>query len=376
MKSTYIFNTRATKRKALALSIALSMFSTVLMAKNAIEITDEQIDNLGIQMGKLESVSQQPLLTAPAKVVIPSAHEYIVSASQAGLISRLHASAGERVKKGTLLAQINSPELLALQGRYLKALSALNLAVVTHQRDKKLLKEGVIASRREQETLSLYNAAVLDVNEAQQLLEIAGMAADDINHLKDTHQLNSALSVHAPISGVVIERMAVAGTRVDMLAPLYRIADLSELWLEISIPQERLNDIGIGNQVIIENTQISAKISLLGQSVNPDNQTVVARAIIEGDHTGIRPGQRVNIQIIQDSDSGLFKIPNTAIAQNEGKSFVFVRTPKGFSVNSVEVVGKQDNQSTVTGNFTGNEDIATQGAVALKANWLGLGSEE
>ncbi|SJM91366.1 efflux RND transporter periplasmic adaptor subunit [Crenothrix polyspora] len=377
MKATYILNTQMTQRKMLALTVLLAAFSTTAMAENnTIDINAEQINNLGIQMGKLEAVNQQPLLTAPATVVIPSAHEYIVSASQAGLISRLHSSVGENVKKGALLAQINSPELLALQGRYLKTLSALNLAVVTHERDKKLLKEGVIASRREQETLSLYNAAVLDVNEAQQLLEIAGMTAIDINQLKATHQLNSALRVHAPISGTVIERMAVAGTRVDMLAPLYRIADLSELWLEISIPQERLSDINIGNQVVIENTSLNAKISLLGQSVNPDNQTVIARALIQADHTGIRPGQRVNIQIIQDSDSSLFKIPNTAIAQNEGKSFVFVRTPKGFSVNAIDIVGKQDSQSTVTGDFTGNEDIATQGAVALKANWLGLGGKE
>jgi cobalt-zinc-cadmium efflux system membrane fusion protein len=377
MKATYFLNMHMTRLKVLALAILLTAFSTTVMAeKNTIDITAEQINNLGIQMGKLEAVSQQPLLTAPATVVIPSAHEYIVSASQAGLISRLHSSVGDNVKKGALLAQINSPELLALQGRYLKTLSALGLASANHQRDKKLLHEGVIASRRELETLSLYNAAVLDVNEAQQLLEIAGIPASGIKQLKADHQLNSALSIYAPISGVVIERLAVAGTRVDVLAPLFRIADLSELWLEINIPQERLNDVQVGHTVWVENTQISAKISLLGQSVNPENQTVIARAVIQGDHQGIRPGQRVNIQIIQDSDNSLFKIPNTAIAQNEGKAYVFARTPKGFSVNAIEVVGKQDDQSTITGAFTGNEDIATQGAVALKANWLGLGSAE
>jgi cobalt-zinc-cadmium efflux system membrane fusion protein len=376
MNPIYTLNTHTAKYKVLALFILLSVFSVSSMAENTIEISPEQINNLDVQLGKLESASQIPLLTAPAKVVIPSEHEYIVNASQSGLISRLHASVGDRVKKGSLLAQINSPDLLALQGRYLKTISALNLATVNYQRDKKLLKDGVIAARREQETLSLYNAAILDVNEAQQLLEIAGMSGNDIKQLKNTHQLNSALNVHAPISGVVIERMVVAGTRVDMLAPLYRIADLNELWLEINIPQERLSDINVGNQVWIENTQVSAKISLLGQSVNPENQTIMARAILQGDHTGIRPGQRVNIQIIQPSDNDTFKVPNTAIAQNEGKSFVFIRTPKGFNVSTITVVGKQDNYSTITGDFTGNEDIAVKGAVALKANWLGLGSAE
>ncbi len=376
MKSTDTLNRRMTQCTARALAILVSVSSFVAMADNSIELSAEQINNLGVQMGKLEAASQIPLLTAPAKVTIPPEHEYIVSASQAGLISRLHGAAGDRVKKGALLAQINSPELLALQGRYLKAISALNLATASYQRDKKLLKEGVIATRREQETLSQYNAAVLDLNEVQQLLEIAGMSASDIKQLKETHQLNSALSIHAPISGVVIERMAVAGTRVDVLAPLYRIADLDELWLEINIPHERLDDINVGNQVWIENTNINAKISLLGQSVNPENQTILARAIIQSDHADIRPGQRVNIQVIQASDNTAFNVPNTAIAQNEGKAFVFIRTPKGFSIRPITVVGKQDDQSTITGDFTGNEDVAIKGAVALKANWLGLGSEE
>ena len=376
MKLMNTFNASAMLGKALACYILLSVFSIAVAAGNSVEISPEQINNLGVQIGKLEAASQVPILTAPATIVIPPAHEYIVSASQAGLISRLHAGIGERVNKGGLLAEMNSPELLALQGRYLKALSTLSLATANHQRDRKLLQEGVIASRREQESRSLYNAAVLDVNEVQQLLVIAGMPAKSVKQLKDGHQLNSALHVYAPISGVVIERLAVAGTRVDVLAPLFRIADLSELWLDINIPQERLADIKVGHTVWLENSQISAKISMLGQSVNPENQTVSARAIIQGNHDGIRPGQRVNIQVIQASDGNLYSVPNTAIAQNEGKSYVFIRTAKGFAVHEITVVGKQGNVSTISGDFVGNEELATQGAVALKATWLGLGSEE
>lgn len=376
MNPPFFQNTYTASPKAIIFALVLSVSSSLAMAENSFEISPEQINNLGVQLGKLESASQQPILTAPAKITIPPEHEYIVSAPQAGLISKLHSSVGDHVKKGVMLAQLNSPELLALQGRYLKALSTLNLAAANHQRDKKLLHEGVIASRREQETLGLYNAAVLDVNEIQQLLAIAGMSANAIQQLKANHQLNSSLRIRAPISGVVLERMAVAGTRVDILAPLYRIANLAELWLEINIPQERLADIQVGHTVWLENTRISAKITLLGESVNPENQTLVARAVIQGGHKDIRPGQRVNIQIMQDTDNTLYSIPNTAIAQHEGNAYVFVRTAKGFSVNEVDVVGKQGDTSTVSGDFNGSENIATHGAAALKANWLGLGGNE
>jgi cobalt-zinc-cadmium efflux system membrane fusion protein len=89
----------------------------------------------------------------------------------------------------------------------------------------------------------------------------------------------------------------------------------------------------------------------------------------------IRPGQKINIQIIHDSNVG-FKVPNAAIAQNAGKSYVFIRTPTGFQISPIAILGKQGDESIISGNLTGNEDIAVKGAVALKANWLGLGGAE
>ena len=239
-----------------------------------------------------------------------------------------------------------------------------------------MLADGVIAERRWQETRSQYNAFLSEVNEHKQLLEIAGMTDGEIDRLGKTHQLSSQLNEHAPISGVVMERMAVAGERIDILATLYRIANLHELRLEINIPHERIGSIKVGDQVLVENTPITAEITLLGQSVNPENQTLLAQATIKGKQSALRAGQTINTQIIQSSENAAFKIPNTAIAKNEGKSFIFIRNKDGFKVSPVTVIGKQGEESIISGDFTGDEDIAIKGAVALKANWLGLGSAE
>ena len=352
------------------------LFCPPVKAENTIKISQDNFNNLGVTLGKMESVKQVPVLTAPAKVVIPPTHEYVVSASQTGLITKLNAAIGDKVKKGEVLAQLNSPDLLSMQRLYLKAVSEMQLSLLSFQRDKKLLEEGVIADRRWQETRSQYNAFVSEVNEHKQLLEISGMTISEIDRLSKTHQLSSQLNVHSPISGVVMERIAVAGERVDMLAPLYRIANLDELWLEINIPHERIGSIKAGDQVLIENTPVSAKITLLGQSVNPENQTLLARATIKGNQSAVRAGQTINTQIVQASETAAFKVPNAAIAQNEGKYFIFIRNQDGFKVSPITVIGKQGDESIISGDFTGDEDIASEGAVALKANWLGLGSAE
>ncbi len=364
------------KMKFIVCVLSSLLFCTATYAENNVKISEQHFGNLGVTLGKLQAATQVPLLTAPAKVVVPPEHEYVVSASQAGLITKLNAAIGDNVKKGELLVELNSPDLLSMQRLYLKALSELQLGAVFYQRDKKLLQEGVIADRRWQETQAQYNAFLSEADEHKQLLQSAGMTDGEIAQLGKTHHLSSQLRLHSPITGVIMERMAVAGERVGSLAPIYRVADLDELWLEINIPQERIGVLKIGDSVQVENTDITAKISLLGQSVNPENQTVLARAVIKGKSTTIRSGQRLNIQIVQNSNTPIFKVPNVAIAQNEGKSFVFVHNKDGFAVTPITVIGKQGEDSIISGELSANDDIAIQGAVALKANWLGLGSEE
>ncbi|GAB6140323.1 hypothetical protein JCM14076_10520 [Methylosoma difficile] len=372
------------KLMAGALCLALAVANSFAQ-EPAINLSSEQIANLGVSVGKLNLINELPLLVAPAKVAIPANQDYIVSASQSGLVTHLAAAVANPVKKGQVLAQINSPALLELQGQYLKANSLLQLATAAFNRDKKLLSDGVIATRREQETLSQYNAAVLDVNQAKQLLAIAGMPAGDIAALGKNQLLNGQLNITAPISGVVIERLVTAGARVDNQTPLYRIANLDTLWLDINIPQERIADIKIGDRVQLDNSShlppIDAAIIQLGINVNPDNQTVLARALVKNPTdalvgNGLRAGQKINIKITQPLKQAAYSVANTALAQYQGQAVVFVRTPGGFSAETVQVLGKQGDLSVITGNFTGSEEIAIAGAAALKANWLGLGSDE
>ncbi|MCX7086315.1 MAG: efflux RND transporter periplasmic adaptor subunit [Methylococcales bacterium] len=344
--------------------------------ENNLLLTQEQLDNLGISLSQIEPTQQFTVLNAPAKVVIPAGNEYSVSAPQAGLVVKLNASMGDPVKKGEVLAQINSPELLANQRLFLKAMNEVQLSILAFERDKKLVAEGVIADRRWQETNSQHNALVFEANELKQLLEISGMAATEIDQLAKTHQLSGQLNVRAPISGVILDRFVLVGERVNLQAPLYKVATLDELWLELNIPHERVGSVKLGNKVLIDNSSVSAEVMLIGRSVNPDNQTLQVKAKIRGKQLEVRAGQTINTQIIEQLKIPAYKVPNTAVAQYEGKVFVFVRTSSGFKITPITVIGKQGDDAIIAGDFSGTETLAVKGAVALKAQWLGLGSAE
>ena len=80
-------------RSAMVLLLSLVSFGSYA-AENVIQISQENLENLGVKLGKPEPVTQIPVLSAPAKVVIPPTQEYIVSASQAGVIDK--AECGDR----------------------------------------------------------------------------------------------------------------------------------------------------------------------------------------------------------------------------------------------------------------------------------------
>ena len=364
--------------KKVLLGCLLVLSLQVTAKDNQIKMTAAQFENLGIKTDRLKLIKQIPLLTAPAKVVIPPDQEHIISATQAGLISKLNVTQGDEVAQGQILARVKSPELLSLQRQYLKSRSEMKLALGKFKRDEKLLNEGLIPNRRWQETKSQYHAFFAMANELKQLLEISGMSKNEINKLASSQRLSSQLNIYSPINGVVLERMVVTGERLDVLAPLYRIANLDQLWLEINIPQQRMDNIKIGDPIRIENTDITAVVTLMGQSVNSKTQTVLVRAVINPPFLNLRAGQTVNAQIIQNADHPAYLVSNSAIANIGGQSFLFVRNPDGFTAIPVTIKGKQNIHSIVTSveKLTESSDVAIRGAVALKAILQGLGDEE
>lgn len=356
--------------------LVICFLSMPLCAEQQINISDAQIYNLGIKLGKLETIKSVPLLDAPAIVSIPPAHEYVVSTSYAGWVSQINASVGDEVKKGQVLASIKSAELLALQQHHLSSINDLQLAKADFVRDQQLYKEGVIADRRWLQTKTSYNVFMAHFNETRQLLEISGVAEKDINILEKRRKLSSQLKIVAPISGVLLERNVTAGERIDALAPLFRVASLDTLWLDISVPQQHIAQVHIGDQVVIENLGTTARIFLLAKNVDKQNQTILVRAEIIDTQDNIRLGQMVNVKISQSSAQPLFKVPNSALAQASGVTYLFARTASGFAAQPVRVVGREANDSIIRGDLPVGNEIAVKGAVALKANLLGLGGDE
>jgi membrane fusion protein, heavy metal efflux system len=339
-------------------------------------LSKQQIENIGIAMTTPEMTREVPLVQAPARISIPPDQEYVVSAPYSGLVSSVKAALGEPVRKGQLLARINSPELLTLQRDLLNNSSELQLAGAKMRRDEMLLKEGVISQRRWQESRSQYTKYATLVNEAKQMLRIAGMSQTEIRQLLRTRRLSSTLNIHAPAAGVILEKKIVAGQRVDALTPLFRLAKLDKLWLDISVPQERVQAIDLNDEVKIKGSDIRARVTLIGRSVNPDNQSVLVRAVIERNDGSVRPGQKATVRLLKSAARPLFDLPVSALMRAGERSYVFVRVEGGFEARPVTVAGREGQSVTISEGLSPGQPVVVKGVAALKASWLELRGDQ
>lgn len=366
----------------LLLSLVCASFN-IANAGEIIRITPAQIKTLGIETAPIQANSNANSQHLPGEIVVPVDQARMISAPQSGLIDQMLVATGQRVKQGQALAHLSSPDLVALQRDHLQALSQQRLSQNSLNRDAELYKDGIIAERRYLTSESNHAEVSALLAERRQALKLSGMSPQAIKSLETSGSYTNGITLNASIDGIVLEQMVTAGQRVDSAMPIYRIAKLSPLWLEIHVPTQALSSIQLGMKVSILNTEASGKVIAIVPNVNKLDQTGLVRVAINTGTAVLAPGQLVEAEIAQalNNKSTSFSVVKSAIVQiNEGKNanqtLVFVQTKEGFEPRPVKVLNNASAQTFISGDFSGTERIVTSGIAALKAKMQGIGEGE
>jgi cobalt-zinc-cadmium efflux system membrane fusion protein len=351
--------------------------TTHAIAADDLALTPKQIQSLGITTAQLPSKSTGEIAGVPAQVIIPSNQLFIVSTPLAAMIEQILVGVGDRVHKGEILARLQSPALAEAQGSLLQAATQEQLAKDTFNRDEQLWKEGIIAESRYRSAHSKYIEASAALSEKKQKLLLAGMSANAIARLQSGEKLNSLLEITSPIDGVILEKTVSTGQRLDSATPLFKVAKLQPLGLEIQAPLQSTHNLRVGAIVSIPSYGAKGKLTAIGQSLSDSNQTVLLRALINQGTQNLRPGQHVDVSIATSaSTNAQWNIPNSALARVEGKVVIFIETPNGFHAETVTVLHEGVQDSLITGKLSGTEKIAIRGVSALKGKLMGIGGDE
>lgn len=185
------------------------------------------------------------------------------------------------------------------------------------------------------------------------------------------NQSLSNYEVTSLISGTVIERHVTLGEFVRDDADLFVIADLSTVWVNVSVYGRDIHAVRRGQSVRIEDvaskTDATGRIDYVGPIVGEETRAANARVVIANRGRLWKPGQFVTARIAIETASVPVAVPDVAIQRVEGKEAVFVEDGDGFVARPI-VRGRTDGDWTeIVSGLRAGERIAMTGSFVLKS---------
>lgn len=252
----------------------------------AITIDPAQRRLANIQTATVESGPLEVKLQTVGAIAIDESRQATIAAYIDGRIERLFADyTGVDIQKGDHLAVLYSPQLYGAQVEYLEARRTLANS------------GGLAAVRQAQESLA--------ANTLQRLREF-GMTDEQIAELERSGRAQSRLTIYAPQGGTVIEKLAVEGNYVKAGDPIYRIAELSTVWLMLKLFPEDAARVRFGQRVealvqSLPGTPLLGRVAFIDPTVDPQTRTVNVRVELLNENGRLRPGDyaeaRINLPI-------------------------------------------------------------------------------
>lgn len=195
----------------------------------------------------------------------------------------------------------------------------------------------------------------------------------------------SLYKLKAPFDGTVLDReLVVPGVPLDISHRIFTLANLDTVWIEANINPGNLAHIHEDKDVTIGFTcdaypdrQFEAKLLYTGDLVTEKTQTVTLLARAENPERLLKPGMYIEVDLSVRSEEKVPSIPSDALVSDNERWIVFARTgPEEFQLREVETRGPSEERAAISSGLRPGEEVVTQGAFKLKAEWIRMASSE
>jgi len=335
---------------------------------NIVQVSEEMLRDLRITTSKVElhRGGEASSLLGELGVNLNAYAE--VSAPLPARVVSLQAIEGQTVRVGVPLATLESGDLAKARGDLATAEARRDLAQRTLDRKRGLSAEKIVPAREVQEAENETIAAEAQVRAARASLQTLG-ASDQASAGRSP----STLVLRSPISGVVLERTLALGQTADPSKPLFRIGDLSTLWLTVHAFERDAVRLATGAPARIQfaalpDRMYEGKIALIGQSVDADSRTVAVRIDLPNRDRLLRPGMSGTAWLPIGDQGTLLAVPAAAVQRVRDRWCVFI--PKDNRTFEIRPVGRGRDiagEVEILSGVMAGEPIVVDGAFLLKA---------
>ncbi len=333
-----------------------------------LEMTDDMLKTMGVEIQTAGPAIVKSTLKLPGEIVFNPDRIVQVVPRLPGVVAEVNFEPGQMVKKGDVLAVIESQMLADLHSQYMAAQKRLSLARTVYQREKQLWEEKISAKQD-------YLAAELVLNEAQIAVDLAAEKLKALGVRPEPGLPAKELTryeVRAPISGLIITRTVALGAALKEDITIFTVADMSTVWTAVTVYPKDLSIVRVGQKALVKATAFDVEgegvVTYITTLIGGQTRTATARVILDNKDGRWHPGMFVNIELVSDEIEVPVAVSAQAIQTFRDWTVVFGRYGGYLEARPLELGRSDGKMVEVLKGFAAGERYASGNSFAIKAD--------
>lgn len=284
-----------------------------------VELNEAQFKASSIELGTFSLKNLSEVVNANGYTKLPPQNQADVSVHMTGIVKSINVIEGQFVKKGQVLATLESPEFAQLQEAYLTSKSNLEFLKLEYDRQKILSEENVNSKKVFQRTKSDYDIEKARLASLDRQLSVLNLSKSSAT---------SVMSLTSPLSGYVTQVNVKLASNAEVGKPLFTIVDNSKLHVDLLVYEKDLQKVKEGQNIRFvltnqDNVEIKGKVFNVSKSFENDTKSVAVHAEILNPTKSLIPGMYVNA-LIDVGTRQVEALPTDAVIRADGREYIFV----------------------------------------------------
>ncbi|UOE37550.1 efflux RND transporter periplasmic adaptor subunit [Chryseobacterium oryzae] len=290
--------------------------------QNTVQMSDKQLQSIGLTTTTIQEKTMQKLVRLNGKVEISPSHISSISSIMGGHIKSINVINGSHFSKGQVLAVVEDPQFIQLQQDYLVTKAQLESARLNLSRQKDLNITKATSDKTLQTAQADYSTLNATLKGLEEKLRIIGINAKGLN----LSNIRSQINVYVPFSGFVSKILVNNGQYINPSDTLFELINPAGLLLELKVFENDVNDVKIGQEILVYNNQnpekkSTAKIVSIVPSIENGGSSVAVAKLSSPNPEFIK-GMYINAEVTINSRFTI-GLPNESVVSFESKSYVF-----------------------------------------------------
>ena len=323
-------------------------------AKRPITLTDADARRIGVTFAPVTLGALSREVRTVGQITFDETRVSAIAPKVDGWVERLYVnSTGQPVRQGAPLLAIYSPMLVTAQEELLLA--------------RRL--QGEVDGA---ESSTTQRAAEL-VASARRRLAYWDIPASEIAEIERSGVVHKTLTLRAPTGGYVLEKTVLAGQKIMAGDALYRVADLSTVWVEGEVFEQDLANVREGQGVRAELQALpgerrTGRIAYVYPTLNPETRTVRVRVVLPNHDLRLKPGMYATLRITAGARDAVLTVPRSAVLSTGERSIVFVRGANGqLAPREVSVGASNDERVEILRGVRAGETVVASATFLVDA---------